>query len=116
MSLYNPDSDGKLNSKPLFQRYNPDIKYNSDSGVHLFNPIIDKPVKPPIDLTPKRPQYLIDRDREEAIESAKDDREEAKKIIQGIQKKDDENSFYSTPLEYEGGKLEGELSSIISKI
>ena len=118
MSLFNPDIDKPITTAPKFGLYSPKIinVNNKHSGIHLFNPDIDKPIKPLIDLSPKRPQYLIDRDRQQAIASANDDREEAEKIIQGIQKKDDENAFYSTPLDYEAGKLEGDLSSIITKL
>tara|TARA_R110002020_G_scaffold300073_3_gene515753 strand:- start:255 stop:611 length:357 start_codon:yes stop_codon:yes gene_type:complete len=118
MSLYNPDIDGKLKIEPTPKIINnippsPPSSPTTNSAVHLFNPNEDTPVKPPIDLRPKRPQYLIDRDREEAIASAEDDKEETEKIMKGIQKKDDEDAFYKSPIEYEGGKLFG---GIIGKL
>tara|TARA_S200002703_G_C3631606_1_gene193992 strand:+ start:336 stop:578 length:243 start_codon:yes stop_codon:yes gene_type:complete len=79
------------------------------SEYHLFNPY----TKPVVD---NRPKYLIDRDKREARESAEYDKEESDKIMSGILKKEDENEFYKSPADYEAGKLEGKLSSIVSKI
>lgn len=107
--MYNPDIDGKLKIETQPKINNtPTTNTNTNTTTNTTKPtitILNDFTEPVVD---NRPQYLKDRDREEARASAEDDRKEAQKIIQGIQKKDDEDEFYKSPIEYEGSKLFGE--------
>ena len=110
--LYNPDIDGKLKieSKPKINNTpTKTITATNKPTITLFNPY----TKPVVD---NRPQYLKDRDIREAKGSVDFNKVETKRIMKTIQDRDNQERFYKNPMGYETGKLEGELSSIVSKI
>jgi|11BtaG_2_1085332.scaffolds.fasta_scaffold20913_4 hypothetical protein len=77
---------------------NPFVYTKQDPNIVMSNPY----TLPPVD---NRPQYLKDRDREDAIASAKDDEELNKKIVEDAQKETQQEDFDRDPINYEGNKL-----------
>jgi len=98
--IYNPDIDGKLNIEPA-----PKIN-NTKPKITLLNDF----TQPPVD---NRPQYLKDRDIEEAKESVEFNKAESKRIINTIQERDNEERFAKNPVKYVGSKI---VSGIIKKL
>ena len=106
--IYNPDIDGKLKIEPA-----PKINNNPTTtttktkpNITLYNPYTE----PPVD---NRPQYLKDRDIEEAKASVEFNKAESKRIIKNIENRDNNRKFLKNPIGYETGK---KLRGIIKKL
>ena len=63
-----------------------------------------------------RPQYLIDRDREDEIAIAQYDKDYNKKIVEDAQKETEQEDYDRNPIDYEGNKLIGEALNKFCKI
>jgi hypothetical protein len=68
------------------------------SNVVMSNPF----TLPPTD---NRPQYLIDRDKEEARASAQYDTDLNKKIVEDAHKETEQRDYDKNPIDYEATKL-----------
>ena len=106
--IYNPDIDGKLNIEPAPKVNNTPTTTTTKTkpNITLYNPYTE----PPVD---NRPQYLKDRDIEEAKESVEFNKAESKRIINTIQERDNEERFAKNPVKYVGSKI---VSGIIKKL
>lgn len=87
----------------------PFVYTKQDPNIVMSNPY----TLPPDD---NRPQYLKDQDREDAIASAKYDKEYNKKIVEDAQKETQQEDFDKDPINYEGNKLISEALSKFGKL
>jgi hypothetical protein len=92
------DNEPFINTKP-----NPNIQMLP--ATHSFTNVPDN-----------RPQYLIDRDREDEIASVKEDKELNKKIVEDAQKETEQEDYDRNPIDYEGNKLIGEALNKFGKL
>ena len=98
------DSFGFGDDKPL--RYTkPNTNIQMLPATHSFTNVPDN-----------RPQYLIDRDREDEIASVKEDKELNKKIVEDAQKETEQEDYDRNPIDYEGNKLIGEALNKFGKL
>ena len=77
------------------------------------NVVMSNTYKPVVD---NRPQYLIDRDKEDEIASVKEDKELNKKIVDDAQKETEQEDYDRSPINYEGNKLISEALNKFGKL
>lgn len=77
------------------------------------NVVMSNPFKPTVD---NRPQYLIDRDKQDEIASVKEDKELNKKIVDDAQKETEQEDYDRSPINYEANKLSSGLITGIGKL
>ena len=98
------DSFGFGDDEPIiYTKPNPNIQMLP--ATHSFTNVPDN-----------RPQYLIDRDREDEIASVKEDKELNKKIVEDAQKETEQEDYDRNPIDYEGNKLIGEALNKFGKL
>ena len=77
------------------------------------NVVMSNTYKPVVN---NRPQYLIDRDREDEIASVKEDKELNKKIVNDAEKETEQEDYDRDPANYEANKLAGGLITNLGKL